>query len=697
MSADGYAPKILKVDLTTRTIEELDTEKYKQWGGGEGMGAALFWEFCKDKNVSGFDPGNVITLGAGAFAGTPIPSSGRTAVTGIGPAGYPTEWFTSSNFGGRFASMLKLAGWQAVTVVGKADTPVWIDIRDDKVEIRDAGESGDGLWGIGAHDAQKRIWEIHEAEHEWRGGKLRDSGNTTQRPAVVTTGAAGENMTRVASLVHDGGAGAGQGGFGGVFGSKNLKAISVIGTGSVDVAYPSEVIEARLWARQFGYQPDDLKTFPISATGMVFSGLPTSSTAFGDVSRPEGCMTCHKSCHGVRAASGIANGSHCFDYTWYTAPERQLTGAVTAEVSGRIADLLQNHSINAWQVDAGSYWLNQLRDKDLVGPGKLIDTDLYEKYEFGTYEWAKEFYDRIVEKREIGELLGEGLARAAEKIGRFDIDTKSGDLPLQQWGYPHHYDGRTEAEWGLGSNLSSRDINAHDFNWICYWTVSLHALYGLPQPVTAEQMANIIGEKLEPYSDPMLIDYSDEGMYSESMVKLVSWHTAYYMYYKNSLGLCDWAYADFVNPNTADMKGLTGIAEPWYVRAVIGRDESFAEGIAQGTRIWNLNRAIYILQGRHRDQEVYADYMYEVPSTPNPSYTLMGTPASLPVFENGEWSYKLVAGRVVDREKTEQWKTMYYEHEGWDPATGWPRRETLEAMDMKFVADELEKAGKLGA
>ncbi|MHB8740649.1 MAG: aldehyde ferredoxin oxidoreductase N-terminal domain-containing protein, partial [Coriobacteriia bacterium] len=165
---DGYAPRILVVDLTTRKTEVLDTEDYKEWGGGEGMGAKLFWDLCTDKTVAAFDPGNVITLGGGAFAGTPVPSGARTAVTGIGPAAYPTEWFTSSNFGGRFAGMLKMAGWQMVAGTGKADVPVWIDGRDDKVEIRDAGESGDRLWGLDSHETQKAIYALHGADGHWR-------------------------------------------------------------------------------------------------------------------------------------------------------------------------------------------------------------------------------------------------------------------------------------------------------------------------------------------------------------------------------------------------------------------------------------------------------------------------------------------------------------------------------------------------
>jgi len=698
--ADGYAPRILKVDLTTREIETLDTEDYKDWGGGVGMGAKLFWDLVEDKTLAdAFDPRNVVSIGGGAFAGTPVPSAARSAVAGLGAFGYPVNWFTTSNFGGRFSAMLKMAGWQMVAVVGKADSPVWIDIRDGKVEIRDAGESGDALWGLDAHETQKAIYEIHGADGTWRSlGQSRDGGRTTQHPAVVTIGLAGENMTRIASLIHDGGSGAGQGGFGGVFGSKNLKAISVIGTGSIEIADPAMVLDARLWAAdQYGYQVDGLKSFAISNPCQVFSGMPSASTGFGSPGRPEGCMNCHKSCHGVRAASGLANGSHCYDTQIWQVREKTATGEVNGEHQGKLADLMQGLGVNALALDTAGFWLSKLNEKGLVGTGKPVNTDIFEKHAYPTYEWGVEMLHRLAEKREIGELLAEGPARAAEKLGRLEEDVKSGDLPLQEWGYPHHYDGRTEVAWGLGSLLSSRDINAHDFNWICMWTVTLHTLYGLPMPVEAEEMANIIAKKTPPYNDPMIIDMSDKGMYSESMAKLVSWHTAYYMYYKNSMGLCDWAYADFVNPYGENNEGLTGIAEPKYVEGVTGRVEPLEDGIKRGTRIWNLMRALYILEGRHRDQEVYGDYMYEVPSMPVPGYMLMSTPQCVPVFEDGTWSYKMVAGRVCDRQKTEDWKTIYYEFEGWDPASGWPRRSTLEDMDMGFVADELDAAGKLGA
>ena len=42
MPLHGYAGKILHLDLTNRTATPLETAKYKGWGGGHGMGSALF-------------------------------------------------------------------------------------------------------------------------------------------------------------------------------------------------------------------------------------------------------------------------------------------------------------------------------------------------------------------------------------------------------------------------------------------------------------------------------------------------------------------------------------------------------------------------------------------------------------------------------------------------------------------------------
>ena len=96
----GYRGTILHVDLSAQAVKSLLTEKYRRWGGGHGMGSALFWDFCKDKTIKdGRDPKNVVCIAASPFSGTNVPSAGgRCEVVGIGVGLYPVSWFTRSNF-----------------------------------------------------------------------------------------------------------------------------------------------------------------------------------------------------------------------------------------------------------------------------------------------------------------------------------------------------------------------------------------------------------------------------------------------------------------------------------------------------------------------------------------------------------------------------------------------------------------------
>lgn len=256
----GYAGEILLINLTTQETTVLNTSDYEEWGGGHGIGSKIFWDLVKDKMISAFDPANVVTVMSSPLSGTMVPgASSRAEVQGIGAQTYP-EWFTRSNFGGRFSAMLKYAGWDGIAVTGKASKPVWIDIRNDDVQIRDA----DGLWGEGTWETQKKIWEYVTGEpviNDWLEFVSGETAvRTTQRPAVLTIGPAGETLNRMACLIHDAGAAAGQGGFGAVWGSKNLKAVSVIGTGSITIADPDELLSSRLWAqREYGndlYHPE---------------------------------------------------------------------------------------------------------------------------------------------------------------------------------------------------------------------------------------------------------------------------------------------------------------------------------------------------------------------------------------------------------------------------------------------------------
>ena len=693
----GYTGKILRVDLTAKKISTIETAKYEQYGGGHGMGSAIFWDLCKDKTIKAFDPGNVLTIMTSPLSGTLAPAvAGRTEVQGIGAQGYPVEWFTRSNFGGRFSGQLKYAGWDGVVIEGKSDKPVWIDIRNDKVEI----VSADGIWGLDTTEAQEEIWRRVEGslEGEWNAlGSGRDGGRTTQRPAVLTMGHAGETMSRMASLLHDSGNGAGQGAFGAVFGSKNLKAVSVIGTGGVTISDPKALMDARMWSMQYAVAGHHDDTFIPAGIGSMFAGNPGSGAkAYGPADQPAvpmGCLGCHKDCR-VRWKSGASNGSSCVDYFFYNSYDAAKHGGKQTQAILDSTEMLQRAGLNSYQMEGAILWLNALHKLGIAGPGKKIDTDLPFD-QLGESSFVKALIDKIENKKDIGADLHEGLALAAVKWGRYEEDTKSGILPLQEWNYPQHYDARTEVEWGYGSIMGERDINEHDFNTLVFWSPSIAALYGAQPPITAEELSAIMAEKLSPYNDPMMMDYSDAGIYSEAMAKLVAWHRHYTRYFKQSLAYCDWAWSDLYNQYGPKGRGMTGEGEPKFFNAVTGKSLTFLEGMEIGRKIWNLDRAIWILQGRDRTMEVFTDYNYDTGAVPG--FTTYEAPYVMPVNENGVWSYKSVAGRKLDRQKVEDWKTLFFKLEGWDVKTGWPTRATLSELGLDFVADELEKQKKLGS
>lgn len=682
----GYMGKILRIDLTAQTIASIDTAAYADWVGGHGMGSALFFDLVPDKAIDGYDPRNLITIMTSPLSGTLAPAvAGRTEMQGIGLQAYPGSWFTRGNAGGRFSATIKYAGWDGIVIEGKADRPVWIDVRNDDVAIRDASP----LWGKDTWSTQKDIWRA--VCGDYAGEKEESPGFQfpTQRPAVMAIGPAGERLSRIAAVMHDTGSAVGQGGFGGVWGAKNLKAISVLGTKGVPIADPQGLMDARLWAKQkyaFRFSQREPK-----AGSFGFSQGPASAyrgPAHGQ-SRPSGCLGCHFACR--RRTEFGGNDSSCVAYGWYQMHDMHKHGRPT-EVTPRAADLVQQAGINCIELDYMVNWLRALHKQGLVGPGKQIDTTLPFE-EIGELTFLKKLIVLLETQEGIGADLCQGLARAAHRWGRLDSDLQSGLLALQYWGYPQHYDTRVEVEWGYGSIVGDRDCNEHDFNVICFWIPSMAAIMGQEPLISAQELAAIIAEKCVPYNDPLMIDYSDEGIYSEHMAKTVAWHRHYTRFWKQSIGYCDWGYADFVNRYGPEMRGLTPEGEPKFLNAVTGNNLTFADGMELGRKIWNLDRAIWVLQGRHRDQEVFPPYVYDVPAMPVEAAA--GLPMIMPVHENGEWKYKNLTGRKLDRNKVEQWKTNYYQLEGWDPETGWPTKGTLEKLGLDSVARELKEAGKL--
>ncbi len=665
------------------------TSKYEEFGGGYGIAAAIFWDLCVIPGEwdlqDAFDPRNIVAFMSGPLAGTGISSAGRTSVSGLSPQAWPVNWFSHSNFGGSFASMLKFAGWDGVVVEGRSDSAVYINIVNDRVTLEDAK----GLWGLNTWETQQEIWKEQGGRASVRyGNEWQELGGsyTTQIPAVVAIGPAGENKSRIASLIHGGGSGAGQCGFGGVFGAKNLKAIAVIGTGSVKAANPKAVLDAREWFET---------AWPI--TGQRGPGRILKSGG-------SSCFGCNRACHTRDAVFG-RDSDGCAEAVWFNAPSPPYS-PTPARDRLKATDMVQKLGINASEISymgsrsfpsppghpiqpfvpskTGTAWyVKKLYDMGIIGPGKEVDTyplpmGIYDKVEF-----AEIFTLAIAKRIGIGDLLAEGTVRFAEKIGR--IRDTDDILRYPAWGFVDHWTMPT-VEWAYGDLVDSRDINNHDMQ------------LAPPEGMSCEQYVNLLAAASPPFSgDPFMFDYSwkgeqayKTGIYSSHKAKFVAWRQNYAMYYKESMLFCDWVFANFYNPFSAEGRGATPQAEPVFIKAVTDKNLSFAEGIETGRKIWNLIRAIFVLQGRRRDMEKFAGFMYKRGASSAHYQT------SMPVYDGTKWRWTDCGDLYLDKAGVEQWKTEFYEFEGWDTKTGWPARKTLCELSLEKVADTLAARGKLG-
>ncbi|RCX26575.1 aldehyde ferredoxin oxidoreductase family protein [Thioalbus denitrificans] len=224
----GWHNKVLRVNLTagTCTPEPLNTEWAQQYLGQRGLATKYLVEEV-DPKVDPLAPENKIIFATGPLTGTAASTGGRYSVITKGAL---TGAIACSNSGGYFGAELKMAGWDMIICEGRAASPVYLFIEDDRAELLPA----DGLWG-------KSVWEADEIIHR-----------THQDPLIRISaiGRAGEEGVMYAGVVNDLHRAAGRSGVGTVMGSKNLKAIAVRGTLGVTVKDPARFMQAATAAKQ---------------------------------------------------------------------------------------------------------------------------------------------------------------------------------------------------------------------------------------------------------------------------------------------------------------------------------------------------------------------------------------------------------------------------------------------------------------
>jgi len=344
-------------------------------------------------------------------------------------------------------------------------------------------------------------------------------------------------------------------------------------------------------------------------------------------------------------------------------------------------------------------WLESLHKRGIPGSGKHVSAGL-DFNKLGTEEFARDYLGKIARREEIGDDLAEGWVRAAAKWGVLEEDLKAGLITAIHWGIGDQH-WTNNIEWAYSSLFDSRDCNAHDI------------VYGR----TLEETAARYAELAPPWHDPLMLDQSKTGVYSLHCARLVAWNSRY-ANVKGSVPWCDWFPGDIFNSLTEDGKGLSPEMEERCYHAVTGEHFSWQDALEIGRKVWNFRRGILVLNGRHRDEEYfppyppYTSYVYtEGPPTlqwgslnwtrdlergrrgsldflPWDDYML-----SYGVYEDGEWKWSRDPF-PLDRDKMDEFKTIYYDLEGWDTKTGWPTKSTLQDCGLGYVAEVLERQGK---
>jgi len=240
----GWTGTILRVNLTDGTIkkEALNLKDAKQYLGARGLGTKIMMNEV-DPKVDPFSPDNKLIFMTGPLTGTFASSPGRYEVITKAPL---TDTIGASNSGGHFGPELKFAGYDGIIFEGKSEKPVYLWINDDDVELK----SAEHLWGKNSMDTTDELLK-----------------ETAEDARVACIGPAGEKLVLFATVMNDKHRAAGRSGLGAVMGSKNLKAVAVRGTKSVEVADPESFMEKCTDARK------KLKEHPVTGTG-----LPTYGT-----------------------------------------------------------------------------------------------------------------------------------------------------------------------------------------------------------------------------------------------------------------------------------------------------------------------------------------------------------------------------------------------------------------------------------
>lgn len=699
----GFSGKILRVDLSSGSISTTDTAQYlPKYIGGRGIATRIYFEEVGPE-VGAFDPENKLIFMTGPLGGTLAPGAGRMSLVSKAPATYPTESVADSNIGGDLGSTLKFAGYDGLVISGKAVSPKYISLKDDKVEILDAPD----LWGQGCFETQRRLWTKH--------------GPKTH---ILTIGPAGENLSRIALILHQSGSAFGMGGFGGVMGSKNLKAITVEGSGSIEVADPHKLLDLRdylmdLVGRKGGETYKGFLGHSYKNVAGYFqhwledAGIDTGLHKFAREGKakmgvqacygcPLGCRTTMKWEEGMNLEDGSTQCFQAFGYYQHWYHHAEIDG-----IAWKWQTLVNDLGINCVELTA-FYWLvkNGLKEGFLTRgntgwPIEQLGTEKYEDGRFINTDFFFQHINDIAHRKGFGDKVAEGMGRLCEYIASDDkfgpkrerakyhyniLYPKSGNFG----GYRTHFNAVNVGNGAMFysilaySALGQRDVETKHVDLGMYSPFGYLAPLKKHVETEGEQwyrMVPVLMKRLVGTDKPAIPPGFEGGELATRLFWQLNLET-------DTLLLCDWLMDDlrsvrFWSMWTEDGFGDIDIGVKFY-NAITGLDVTRQQLWESCERIFTLERAIACREGRRRSDDEYNNDWYEYGKSVG----------CQPEGHPGGGVVGRSKGRVFEQDKLRVVLDRFYKLVGWNEE-GVPTRERLRELGLLDVAVNLSEKGIL--
>jgi len=614
----GYSNKILRVNLSNDKISIENPEEifYRKYIGGEGFVAYYLLKELKP-NTDPLGPENKLVFATGPITGVSIAGAGRNSVGAKSPL---TNGFGEAEVGGYWGPELKRAGFDAIIVEGKAKSPIFIWINDGNVEIRDASY----IWGKTTGEAQKIIKE-----------ELDD-----KLVHISQIGPGGENLVRYACVINDLRSAAGRTGMGAVMGSKNLKAVVVRGNKRLKVANKEKLREVRNTFSN-NYLKHYKEYFSHGTGGGVMEmfasmgNLPTRNFKAGGIGsaktldpqinkeeidlKMETCFACPIKCKKV-----VQIKEPWVVDPKYGGPEYETLAAFGSNCG--IYDLKAvckaNELCNKYSIDTISTGMSISFAMECFENNILNESDTGGIIlKFGNSEAMIQMIEKIAKREGLGDILAEGVKRAAEKIQKgaqeFAIHVKGQELPM--------HEPRLKQGLGLGYTIS---------------------------PTGAEHMHNLHDTVIA--NEGSIVNFNTFGILTPLRLDDLSAKKVRALIYQmnwcalgNALVMCY-----FVPWNPFEQTEI--------VRAITGWNTSTFELMKVGERIMNMTRIFNLREGFTSDDDRLPDRFFQ----PHTSGALAET--------------------SIDLEKFSEAKKIYYEMMGWDK-NGVPSKIKLDELDISWA------------